>query len=98
MTRILTICVLNGAPALVVAAPSSADAIEIKTPKVTMPHVVKMPQLKTPQGGAVSPAYSQALTNNETNATVSNLSTSRPKGRVLMPKLNLGGVYNGRPK
>src|SRR5271168_3175977 len=49
MTRILSIYVLSGALAvLVVAVPSSADAIEIKTPQVAMPHV-NVPHVTTPQ-------------------------------------------------
>jgi hypothetical protein len=49
MTRISTIDVLSGALSLLaVAMTSSAHAIEIKTPKVTMPHV-NLPPPKTPQ-------------------------------------------------
>jgi hypothetical protein len=50
MTRSSTICAALGGTlaVLVVAAPSMARAIEIKTPQVTMPHV-NVPQVKTPQ-------------------------------------------------
>ena len=49
MARIFTTYILSGALAvLAVAVPSSAHAIEIKTPQVTVPHV-NVPQVKTPQ-------------------------------------------------
>jgi hypothetical protein len=52
MTRILTIYVLSGALAvLVVAVPSSADAIEIQTPQVTTAHV-NVQQVKTSQANS----------------------------------------------
>jgi hypothetical protein len=80
MTRIVTIYLLSGALAVLVAAvPSSADAIEIKTPQVTMPHV-NVPQAKTPQASAVnqaSPLVSQSLETNEA-IVPSGLSFSRP--------------------
>jgi hypothetical protein len=82
MTRILTIHVLSGALALVVAAPSSADATATKTPKATLPHVVK-----TPQGGAASPLYGQANNTNETNGPGGVIFLPRPKAT---PKVNAG--------
>jgi hypothetical protein len=89
MTRILTTYVLSGALAvLAVAVPSSADAIEIKTPPVTMTHV-NVPQAKTPQAksGAASPLIGQALTTNETIGPSGLNFSPRPNAK---PKLNVG--------
>lgn len=81
MTRVSTIYVRSGAlAALVTAMISRADAIQIKTPKVTMP-VVKM---QTPLVGPVnpsSPSIPQALDTNEKIGSAG-LSNSRPPRRV----------------